>query len=167
MKGSLDNTLNQKINDLEQLINLTTGWRLNGDKIVFTNGVFDLLHVGHITYLAKAADLGDKLVVGINTDNSVKRLKGQYRPINAQHNRAVLLAALFFVDAVVMFEEDTPISIITAILPDLLVKGADYELKEIAGASEILANGGSVQTIRLIDGHSSSAIINKIRNQSC
>jgi len=138
-------------------------WKRNNEKLVFTNGVFDILHIGHVSYLAKARQLGDKLVVGLNADASVKRLKGNDRPINNQYNRALLLAALFFVDAVVIFEEDTPHQIICSILPDVLVKGADYAIENIVGAAEVLANGGTVQTIKFIDGHSSTSLIEKMK----
>jgi len=137
-------------------------WKHSHQKVVFTNGVFDILHIGHISYLAKAHELGDKLVIGLNADASVKRLKGDTRPINNQYNRALLLAALFYVDAVVVFEEDTPQQLIASILPDVLVKGADYSIENIVGAKEVLANGGTVKTIEFIDGHSSTALINKL-----
>jgi rfaE bifunctional protein nucleotidyltransferase chain/domain len=138
-------------------------WKQEHQKVVFTNGVFDILHIGHISYLAKAHELGDKLVIGLNADASVKRLKGKDRPINNQYNRALLLAALFYVDAVVVFEEDTPQQLISSILPDILVKGADYTIDSIVGAREVLANGGSVKTIEFIDGHSSTALIKKMK----
>lgn len=143
-----------------------TAWKAAGEKVVFTNGVFDLLHLGHVTYLAKAADLGDKLIIGLNTDASVKRLKGEGRPVNDQNNRAALLASLFFVDAVVLFEDDTPRDLIAQLLPDVLVKGADYTVEQIAGAKEVLANGGEVKTITLVDGYSSTSIINRIKAQT-
>jgi rfaE bifunctional protein nucleotidyltransferase chain/domain len=127
--------------------------------------VFDLLHLGHITYMAKAAELGDKLIIGLNSDASVKRLKGENRPVNDQSNRAALLATMYFIDAVVVFEEDTPLNLITQIMPDILVKGADYSVENIAGAKEVLANGGEVKTITLVEGHSSTNIINKIKSQ--
>lgn len=145
---------------------IITAWKAAGEKVVFTNGVFDLLHLGHVTYLAKAADLGDKLIIGLNTDASVKRLKGESRPINDQNNRAALLASLFFVDAVVLFEDDTPRDLIAQLLPDILVKGADYTVEQIAGAKEVLANGGEVKTITLVDGYSSTSIINRIKAQT-
>jgi rfaE bifunctional protein nucleotidyltransferase chain/domain len=138
-------------------------WKQDHQKVVFTNGVFDILHIGHISYLAKAHALGDKLVIGLNADASVKRLKGNDRPINNQYNRALLLAALFYVDAVVVFEEDTPQQLISSILPDILVKGADYTIDNIVGAREVLANGGTVKTIEFIDGHSSTALIEKMK----
>lgn len=137
-------------------------WKGDGKTIVFTNGVFDILHIGHISYLAQAFELGDKLVIGLNADASVKRLKGDGRPINNQDNRAKLLAALFFVDAVVVFDEDTPKELITNILPDVLVKGADYSIDNIVGAREVLANGGFVKTIDFVNGHSSTSLIEKM-----
>ena len=141
-------------------------WKGESKKVVFTNGVFDLLHIGHITYLAKAAELGDKLVIGLNSDASVKRIKGEDRPVNDQNSRAMLLAALFFVDAVVVFEEDTPQQLIAELLPDILVKGADYAIENIVGAKEVLANGGEVKTINFVEGHSSTAIIQKIKDRA-
>jgi len=165
MRIDIEKTLLNKINDLSSVKNLITNWQTEGNKIVFTNGVFDLLHIGHITYLAKAAALGDKLVIGLNSDASVKRIKGESRPINDQSNRAALLASLFFVDAVVVFEEDTPLNLITALMPDILVKGADYSIENIVGAKEVVANGGEVKTINFVEGYSSTAIIEKIRNQ--
>ncbi|WP_374948297.1 D-glycero-beta-D-manno-heptose 1-phosphate adenylyltransferase [Mucilaginibacter sp.] len=162
---SLEQTLLAKITDLPTLINKINGWKNDNKKIVFTNGVFDLLHLGHITYMAKAAEMGDKLVIGLNSDASVKRLKGENRPVNDQNNRAALLAAMFFIDAIVVFEDDTPLKLITKLMPDVLVKGADYSIENIAGAKEVLANGGEVKTITLVDGHSSTNIINKIKAQ--
>jgi len=128
--------------------------------------VFDLLHIGHITYLSKAAELGDKLIIGLNADSSVKRIKGEDRPVNDENSRAALLAAFFFVDAVVLFAEDTPLNLITALMPDILIKGADYSVENIVGAKEVLANGGEVKTITFVEGYSSSNIIQKIRKQS-
>lgn len=166
MRQELEKTLLNKIQTLPKMRETVTGWKAAGKKVVFTNGVFDLLHLGHITYLAKAADLGDKLIIGLNTDASVKRLKGESRPINDQNNRAALLASLFFVDAVVLFEDDTPRDLIAQLLPDILVKGADYTVEQIAGAKEVLANGGEVKTITLVDGYSSTSIINRIKAQT-
>jgi rfaE bifunctional protein nucleotidyltransferase chain/domain len=165
MRNNLERTLLDKITDMPVLQNRITGWKSDGNKVVFTNGVFDLLHLGHITYLSKAAELGDKLIIGLNTDASVKRLKGESRPVNDQSNRAALLAALFFVDAVILFEEDTPRELITQLMPDVLIKGADYTVENIAGAKEVLANGGEVKTISLVEGYSSTSIINKIKGQ--
>jgi rfaE bifunctional protein nucleotidyltransferase chain/domain len=166
MRHDLEKTLLNKIFILPQMIESINRWKKEGKKIVFTNGVFDLLHLGHITYLAKAAQLGDKLVIGLNADASVKRLKGESRPVNDQNNRAALLAALFFVDAVILFEEDTPRELIIQLMPDVLIKGADYTIENIAGAKEVLANGGEVKTITLVDGYSSTSIINKIKAQT-
>lgn len=166
MGHDIEKTLLNKILDLKSTENHVKTWQAEGQKVVFTNGVFDLLHIGHITYMAKAADLGDKLVIGLNSDSSVKRIKGDDRPVNDQNSRAALLAALFFVDAIVIFEEDTPQNLITTLLPDILVKGADYEIENIVGAKEVLANGGEVKTISFVDGYSSTSIINKIRSRT-
>jgi rfaE bifunctional protein nucleotidyltransferase chain/domain len=165
MRDDIEKTLLSKINDLPKLQTLISAWKSEGKKVVFTNGVFDLLHIGHITYMAKAAELGDKLIIGLNSDSSVKRIKGEDRPVNDQNSRAALLAALFFVDAIVVFEEDTPINLITALLPDILVKGADYSVDNIVGAKEVIATGGEVKTINFVEGYSSTSIIQKIRKQ--
>jgi rfaE bifunctional protein nucleotidyltransferase chain/domain len=165
MRIELEKVLLQKITDLSSLKKIVGDWKSRNEKIVFSNGVFDLLHIGHITYLAKAAELGDKLVIGLNADSSVKRLKGNDRPVNDQNSRAAILAALFFVDAVVVFEEDTPLKLITTLLPDVLVKGSDYSVENIVGASEVIKNGGEVKTIQFVDGYSSTSIIQKIRKQ--
>jgi rfaE bifunctional protein nucleotidyltransferase chain/domain len=164
MQVQLDQLLD-KITDLPTLQERVASWKQQGQKVVFTNGVFDLLHIGHITYMAKAAELGNKLIIGLNADASVKRLKGDDRPVNAQDSRAALLAALFFVDAVVLFEEDTPLNLISTLLPDVLVKGADYQIENIVGGKEVIANGGEVKTINFVEGYSSTSIIQKIRNQ--
>ena len=141
------------------------GWKAEGEKVVFTNGVFDLLHIGHVTYMAKAAELGDKLIICLNADSSVKRIKGEDRPVNDQNSRALLLAALFFVDAVVVFEEDTPHNLISTLLPDILVKGADYAIENIVGGKEVIANGGEVKTIEFVEGYSSTNIIRRIKGR--
>ena len=165
MRNDLEKTLLSKMPGLPSLKKMVNSWQAAGKKVVFTNGVFDLLHIGHITYMAKAAELGDKLIIGLNSDSSVKRIKGENRPVNDQNNRAALLAALFFVDAVVVFDEDTPLNLITALMPDILVKGADYSIENIVGAKEVIANGGEVKTIDFVEGYSSTSIIEKIRNQ--
>ncbi|MBS1522612.1 MAG: D-glycero-beta-D-manno-heptose 1-phosphate adenylyltransferase [Bacteroidetes bacterium] len=165
MRNNLEKILLNKISDLQSLKASIMKWQTEGKKVVFTNGVFDLLHIGHITYMAKAAELGDKLVIGLNSDRSVKRIKGEDRPVNDQNSRAALLAALFFVDAIVVFEEDTPINVITTLIPDILVKGADYSIENIVGAKEVIANGGEVKTIDFVEGYSSTSIIKKIREQ--
>ena len=135
-------------------------WRDRGLSIVFTNGCFDLLHRGHVEYLAKASDMGDVLVVGLNTDASVRRLKGSGRPVNNEETRALVLASLAFVDAVVLFDEDTPYELIKTVRPDVLVKGADYQPKEIVGYDIVTSYGGTVQTIPLVEGYSTTRLLN-------
>jgi rfaE bifunctional protein nucleotidyltransferase chain/domain len=138
-------------------------WRFHGNKIVFTNGCFDILHLGHIDYLAKAAAEGTLLIVGLNTDASVKRIKGDSRPINDEESRAMSLAAMGFVGAVILFDEDTPYELIKTVQPDVLVKGKDYEPADIVGADIVENKGGKVVTMDFIEGYSSSAIIDKIK----
>jgi rfaE bifunctional protein nucleotidyltransferase chain/domain len=161
----IEKTLLKKITELSALKTQVTRWKSEGKKVVFTNGVFDLLHIGHITYLSKAAELGDKLIIGLNSDASVKRIKGESRPVNEQNSRAALLASFFFVDAVVVFGEDTPLDLITTLMPDVLIKGADYSIENIVGAKEIIANGGEVKTITFVEGYSSTSIIKKIQQK--
>ncbi len=140
-------------------------WRLLNKKIVFTNGVFDLLHQGHIASLCEAASLGDILIVGVNADASVKRLKGDNRPVLGEQERALILASLLMTDAVVLFETDTPRDLIVSILPDVLVKGGDYTIDKIAGATEVIAAGGHVHLANIVDGISTSVIIEKLKNK--
>ena len=140
-------------------------WRFHEHKIVFTNGCFDLLHLGHIDYLAKSASEGSLFIVGLNTDESVKRIKGESRPIKDEESRAISLAALGFVDAVVLFDADTPLELIKIIQPDILVKGKDYETNDIVGADIVENRGGKVVTMEFVEGYSTSAIIDKIKNQ--
>ena len=156
--------LENKILTLDKLFPLLSIWKFQDKKTVFTNGCFDLLHRGHVDYLAKAADLGHKLIVGLNSDSSTSSIKGPHRPITDQLSRAQLLASFFFVDAVVVFHEETPYELIKAIKPDVLVKGADYTIDKIVGADLVIANGGEVKTIDYIAGYSTSAIEQKIRN---
>ena len=165
LRPNIEMSIMDKIFSLPTLKSQIKDWQFEGNKVVFTNGVFDLVHIGHITYLAKAAELGHKLIIGLNADSSVKRLKGEERPINNQDNRASLLATMFFVDAVVIFDEDTPLNLINSLLPDILVKGADYSIDQIVGAKEVLANGGEVKTISFVAGYSSSSIIQKIKTK--
>jgi rfaE bifunctional protein nucleotidyltransferase chain/domain len=165
MQRNLEQILLNKIYDLPSLKSKLEEWKSEGKKVVFTNGVFDLLHIGHITYMAKAADLGDKLIIGLNSDKSVKRIKGESRPVNDQNSRSAILAALFFVDAIIVFEEDTPRDLITALLPDVLIKGADYAIENIVGGKEVIANGGEVKTIDFVEGYSSTSIIQKIKDR--
>jgi len=134
-------------------------------KIVFTNGCFDLLHVGHIRYLAQAKKLGDFLIIGLNSDSSVKKLKGEDRPINSFEDRATLLSAIKSVDSVIMFEEQTPENLIKDIVPDILVKGGDYNIEDIAGYHTVIQNGGEVKTLSFHDGYSSTNYINKINKR--
>lgn len=144
---------------------LLASWRGAGKSIIFTNGCFDLLHRGHIAYLSKAAELGDSMVIGLNTDPSVSRLKGPHRPVNDQAARAVVLAALFFVDAVVLFEEDTPLELIKSVMPSILVKGGDYKPEEIVGNDIVKSNNGKVVVIDLLEGYSSTALIRKLNEK--
>lgn len=164
--------LESKIVSPEEATRLIAMWHMRGEKVVFTNGCFDVLHKGHVTYLAKAADLGDHLIVAINTDNSVKgQGKGDDRPINDEDARAQIIAALGFVDLVVSFDEQTPLNLLKQLLPDVLVKGADYDPKEkdptsskyIVGSEVIQKNGGEVVAIQLLHGYSTTAILNKIK----
>lgn len=147
--------------DMQHLLNI---WRFNDQKIVFTNGCFDILHLGHIDYLAKAADLGNRLVIGLNSDASTSGIKGPSRPITDQLSRSTILAALSFVDAVILFDELTPASLIKTVMPDVLVKGADYTVDQIVGADIVLAKGGEVRTIEFLPGYSTSAIERKIKS---
>lgn len=153
-----------KIHTSESFKSLRHVWRFEGKKLVFTNGCFDILHIGHLTYLAKARDLGHKLVIGLNSDDSVTRLKGPSRPVNGLTDRALQLASLSFVDAVIPFEEDTPIGLIESIKPDVLVKGGDYSLTEIVGHEFVLDHGGEVKTIDLVPGKSTTATIERLNN---
>ncbi|WNJ16273.1 D-glycero-beta-D-manno-heptose 1-phosphate adenylyltransferase [Pontibacter sp. G13] len=152
-----------KILDLAQLTERIHAWRVTGESIVFTNGCFDLLHLGHIDYLEKARQLGNRLVVGLNADLSVRRLKGEARPVNGQTSRARMLAALGFVDAVTVFYEDTPYNLIQHVEPDVLVKGADYEVHEIVGHDIVQARGGFVHRIKFLEGYSTSNLIEKLK----
>lgn len=149
-----------KILTLESLIKKRQEWK--DQKVVFTNGCFDILHLGHVDYLEKAASKGNKLIVALNTDASVSKLKGPTRPINNEIARARIMAALSFVDAVVFFSEDTPLSLIKRLKPNVLVKGSDYTISNIVGADIVMENGGKVETIELVDGYSTTNIINKI-----
>lgn len=137
-------------------------WRFQQKKIVFTNGCFDIVHLGHLDYLSKAADLGDILILGLNTDASVQRLKGAGRPVVDEQARAFMMASLRFVDAVVLFDQQTPYELIQLVQPDVLVKGKDYKAEEVVGYDIVTAKGGKVETIDLVPGYSTTALIQKI-----
>jgi D-glycero-beta-D-manno-heptose 1-phosphate adenylyltransferase len=137
-------------------------WQLTGKTIAFTNGCFDLLHAGHVYSLEKAASFADVLIVGLNSDASTKNLKGEGRPINTEQNRALVLASLVMVDAVVLFDEATPLSLIQSIMPNILVKGGDYTIDTIVGAKEVIANGGRVEIIPLVEGLSTTNLAKKL-----
>lgn len=152
------------IGSSDQLPALVESLRGAQQRIVFTNGVFDILHAGHTTYLDAARALGDVLIVGLNSDSSVKRLKGPDRPINTEADRAIVLAALRSVDHVVVFEQDTPLELIEVIVPDVLVKGGDYTRQSIVGADVVESHGGQVLTIPLVEGRSTTNVINRARS---
>ncbi|MCX2740497.1 D-glycero-beta-D-manno-heptose 1-phosphate adenylyltransferase [Pontibacter anaerobius] len=155
-----------KIYTLPQLLEQVQAWRAQGQKIVFTNGCFDLLHLGHVDYLEKAKQLGDKLVLGLNTDASISRIKGPSRPLQDEMSRARVMASLLFVDAVVLFDENTPLQLIEAVQPDILVKGDDYTVEQIVGHEVVQARGGAVKTVPLVKGYSTTNIVKKIENNS-
>lgn len=161
MNDQLIESIHQKIVSLEHFLKIKDDSR--SGKIVFTNGCFDILHVGHIEYLAKAKELGGLLVIGLNSDASVKRLKGDQRPVNPERARATLLAALSFVDYVIVFQENTPLNLIKDLSPDYLVKGGDYKMEEIVGAEWVIKNGGEVVIIPLTDGFSTTNVIEKLQ----
>ncbi|MBC5994208.1 D-glycero-beta-D-manno-heptose 1-phosphate adenylyltransferase [Pontibacter cellulosilyticus] len=154
-----------KIYTLPQLQEKLQVWRAQGQKIVFTNGCFDLLHLGHVDYLEKARQLGDKLVLGLNTDASISRIKGPSRPLQDEMSRARVMASLLFVDAVVLFDDNTPLELIKAVQPDILVKGDDYAVEQIVGHEVVMAKGGEVKTVPLVKGYSTTNIVKKIENQ--
>jgi rfaE bifunctional protein nucleotidyltransferase chain/domain len=161
----MSNLLNiiSKIYTLSDLKIQTDKWKEKGDKIVFTNGCFDLVHRGHVEVLANTADLGDRLVIGLNSDISIQELKGKNRPIIEENSRAILLASLQFVDAIVLFSQETPEKLIETIIPNILVKGGDYKVTEIAGHKVVLENGGEVILFPRINGFSTTNIVDKIK----
>lgn len=152
----------RKIVSRDEAARQVAAWQAEGQRIVFTNGCFDIVHLGHIDYLEKARALGDKLVLGLNTDESVSCIKGPLRPVVNETARARLMAALQFVDLVTLFGEPTPLELIETLRPNVLVKGDDYTVATIVGADFVLANGGSVETIALVPGYSTSSLIQKI-----
>jgi rfaE bifunctional protein nucleotidyltransferase chain/domain len=170
---SRSNYVKSKIVSLDEAILKVNAWKMKQQKVVFTNGCFDILHLGHVSYLAQAADLGSKLIVALNTDASVKKLgKGEDRPINKEEERMQVIASLAFVDLVILFKEETPYETIQALLPDVLVKGADYDptirdkqnKKYIVGSDLVLANKGQVKVIDLEEGFSTTRLIEKIKS---
>jgi rfaE bifunctional protein nucleotidyltransferase chain/domain len=159
--ANIKSSLNPELADIIKKL------RAEGKKIVFTNGVFDIIHRGHVEYLSEAKKLGDILIVGMNSDSSVKMIKGDKRPVVNEENRAIVLASLKPVDFVVLFHEDNPFDLISRILPDILVKGADWDEEKIIGADIVKANGGEVKTIKFVDNNSSSGIIEKVIELYC
>ncbi len=159
------NFISDKICNEQSLILKLNDWKLSNKKIVFTNGVFDLLHLGHIDYLSKAKDNGDILIVGVNSDHSAKQLgKGSNRPISDEKSRSMIIAALEFVDAVMLFDEVTPLELIKIVQPDVLVKGSDYKPAEIVGYDVVMAKGGTIKTIEFLPGYSTTSIEQKIKD---
>jgi rfaE bifunctional protein nucleotidyltransferase chain/domain len=158
----MESTAN-KIKQTEVAQAIVKAWQAKGEKVVFTNGCFDLLHLGHVDYLEKARGLGDRLVIGLNSDDSVSRFKGPDRPLQDQNSRARILASLQFVDLVVFFDEDTPLNLISVLLPNVLVKGSDYLAESIVGADVVKNAGGVVKTIDFVPGYSTTRIVEKIK----
>jgi rfaE bifunctional protein nucleotidyltransferase chain/domain len=163
MRETQLNYINRKLVDLHELILLVNRWKFKNETVVFTNGCFDIIHRGHIEYLAASADLGTKLIIGLNSDKSIQKLKGPARPVNTELDRALSLGALKFVDALVIFEEDTPLKLINAIQPHVLVKGGDYSVNTIVGASEVLSHGGRVEIIPFTTGYSTTQLIEQLK----
>ena len=157
--------IRDKIKTFDSIEALAKQWQNDNLTIVFTNGCFDILHYGHLYYLAAARDLGDRLVVGLNSATSVSRLKGTHRPLNDELTRQYTLAALSFIDAIVVFEEDTPIELIKRVKPNILVKGGDYTLDQIVGAELVLESGGQVKSLPFVEGYSTTNLEQKIKMQ--
>ena len=157
--------IQNKILSLDELLVVLKKHRENNDKIVFTNGCFDILHRGHIEYLAQASDLADIMIIGLNTDNSVSRLKGADRPLQDEISRAISMAAIQYIDYVVLFDEETPLNLIKNIKPDVLVKGSDYKVEDIVGYDVLMEYGGEIKTIDFVEGYSTTKIVDKILKQ--
>jgi len=155
--------VNKKILDRESLVNQSAEWKKQGKRIVFTNGCFDILHRGHLQILTDSAAAGDILVVGLNTDASVRKLKGENRPVNEESFRALMMASIQIVDAVTLFEEDTPLQLIRVLEPDVIVKGGDYTIDQIVGGEDVLRRGGEVKIVPIVKGYSTSALIEAIQ----
>jgi rfaE bifunctional protein nucleotidyltransferase chain/domain len=152
-----------KICDIKEALQRRDAWKQANDQVVFTNGCFDILHLGHVDYLEKARQTGTKMIVGLNSDDSVRILKGPERPVNNEYARARIIASLQFVDLVIVFNEQTPLELITQLIPDILVKGDDYSIETIVGAKEVMAAGGQVKTIPLVPSYSTTGIIQKLK----
>lgn len=156
---AIENKIVRNSADMVATLNM---WRFKEERIVFTNGCFDVVHRGHVEYLAKSAELGTKLIIGLNTDASVRRLKGENRPINDEYARALLLASFVFVNKVILFDEDTPLELIRVVQPDVLVKGSDYKPENIVGYDVVKAKGGEIATIDFVPGFSTTSILQKV-----
>ncbi len=154
--------IQNKIYKIDELSRLVNQWHMLSKKVVFTNGCFDIMHRGHNTYLLQAAELGNRLIVGLNSDTSVRRLKGEKRPVVDEYSRALNLAMHTYIDAVILFEEETPLNLIERLRPDVLVKGGDYRLETIVGADTVLNYGGQVEIIPFLPGYSTTAILEKM-----
>ncbi len=152
----------KKIVTRKEAQRIVNEWKAQGEKIVFTNGCFDIIHKGHLCYLAQARDLGTKLVLGLNTDASIKRLKGESRPIKEEESRTLTVASFAFIDLVVLFDEDTPHELISQLVPNVLVKGSDYKVHDIVGADVVLQHGGEVKTIDFVQGYSTTNYVKKL-----
>jgi D-glycero-beta-D-manno-heptose 1-phosphate adenylyltransferase len=152
-----------KICDLTVALQRRSAWRMASEQVVFTNGCFDILHLGHVDYLEKARQTGTKMIVAVNSDASVRVLKGPERPVNSEYARARIIASLQFVDLVIVFNDETPLELITELMPDILVKGDDYSFETIVGAKEVVAAGGQVKTIPLVPSYSTTGIIQKLK----
>jgi D-glycero-beta-D-manno-heptose 1-phosphate adenylyltransferase len=163
MQKSKLESVQSKIVDRETLVRICAGWRVNSNKIVFTNGCFDILHQGHIKLLLSAAESGNKLILGLNTDASVRKLKGENRPVNDEYSRALVMASQLFVDAVCLFDEDTPLELIQIIKPDVIVKGGDYNPETVVGNDFVKSYGGEVVIVPTIEGFSTTNTINKMK----
>jgi rfaE bifunctional protein nucleotidyltransferase chain/domain len=159
------NKLQSKIYTLDQLIDKVSNWKDQNKKIVFTNGCFDLIHLGHVEVLARSSDLGDRLIVAINSDESIIKIKGKNRPIIEEESRVKQIAALDFVDAVILFNQDTPINIISSITPNVITKGGDYKISDVVGYEIVQKNNGEVVIIPLTQGYSTTSILDKIKNE--
>lgn len=158
--------IKSKVFELPELERRLSIWRFFKKKIIFTNGCFDIMHLGHIDYLSKAKNLGNILLIGLNTDESVRKLKGENRPISDQNSRALFLASFRFVDGVILFNEATPLNLISVIKPNILVKGSDYSIQDIVGADIVQQNGGQIITLDYLEGYSTTSLIKRIRKNA-